>query len=353
MNFKSFRLRNFLRQWFDKVLRFRGGTVFNPPDSTIRPALFGILKKHALFWTLIFVLPPTSSWDSFILAQSQDSKHLPKEELKEVLRNSSFSKSAVSQVWPSNWSTGDFLFHSTVHESILRKHIDRLVLLPKEIEKSLGIELRECSIRVVVLSNAHEYDRYVSLHFPKAPKRRALFLQHRGPGLVLTYFHEDWIEDARHECTHAILHANGIRLPVWLDEGLAEYFEREQIDRRIHPVHFPAVVSQLRYGQVVDLEEFEQQDHVLDSKSYRDAWSVVAFLLHLNDESRQALQSFVQDRKTGAAAGLLSRRLSSDMRRHWRDRYVAFFKDSEPGDETVGEASLTRNIHLQSRSRVE
>ncbi len=353
MNSKLFRRRNFLRRWFDKVLRFRGDTVSNPPDSTILLDLFGIPKKYALFLRLSLALLLASSSDGVTFAQSPDSKPLPKEELKEVLRNSSFSKSAAPEVWPSQWSTGDFLFHSTVHESILRKQIERLVLLPKEIEESLGIELRECTIRVVVLSNVHEYDRYVSLHFPKAPKRRALFLQHRGPGLVLTYFHEDWIEDARHECTHAILHANGIRLPVWLDEGLAEYFEREQVDRRMHPVHFPAVVSQLRYGQVVDLEEFEQQDHVLDSKSYRDAWSVVAFLLHLNDESRHALQSFVQDRKTGAAAGLLSRRLSSDMRRHWRDRYVAFFKGSEPRDETVGEASLSRNIYLQSRSRVE
>ncbi|GIT30210.1 MAG: hypothetical protein Ct9H300mP1_22560 [Planctomycetaceae bacterium] len=32
-------------------------------------------------------------------------------------------------------------------------------------------------------------------------------------------------EDLRHEFTHGVLHSSLKRVPLWLDEGLAEYFE--------------------------------------------------------------------------------------------------------------------------------
>jgi hypothetical protein len=43
--------------------------------------------------------------------------------------------------------------------------------------------------------------------------------------MVFAYRGEDFETDLRHECTHALLNAALPVVPLWLDEGLAEYFE--------------------------------------------------------------------------------------------------------------------------------
>lgn len=230
--------------------------------------------------------------------------------------------------WPASWSDGWLHVHSATTDSQLPALTHRLTTLPLEIEQVLAIKLSNANVRLVVLANEMEFDQYTKKNFPGLPKRRALFVQNRGPGLVLTYMHSDWLTDARHECTHALLHASGIKLPLWLDEGLAEYFEVESTEKASHPTHRHAVASQLRYGQVVQIEDFEQLQNVtsLNPKEYRDAWSIVAFLLNHSDESKQALQAYIEDLRTGAAAGLLSRRLPAKSRENWRDDYLQYYR---------------------------
>ena len=235
--------------------------------------------------------------------------------------------------WPASWSDGWLQVHTTTTDSQLPEWTHRLTTLPIEIEQALAIKLANANIRLVVLANETEFDHYLKKNFPGLPKRRALFVQNRGPGLVLTYMHSDWLTDARHECTHALLHASGIKLPLWLDEGLAEYFEVESTEKGSHPIHRYAVASQLRYGQVVQIEDFEQSQNAtsLSPKEYRDAWSIVAFLLNHNDESKQALQAYIEDLRTGAAAGLLSRRLPAKSRSNWRDDYLQYYRSQSMG----------------------
>ena len=52
---------------------------------------------------------------------------------------------------------------------------------------------------------------------------------------VYAYRHPELPIDLRHECTHALLHANLPMVPLWLDEGLAEYFEMPEAERRVRP----------------------------------------------------------------------------------------------------------------------
>lgn len=232
---------------------------------------------------------------------------------------------------PSKWSNccqyGSFAIYSTVAAAKLHPVALKLEQLPKQIATELGVGLSSEVVRVVVLQNVEEYEWYLSRHFPSVPKRRALFIQNRGQSLVITYFHSDWIEDARHECTHALLHQSGIQLPLWLDEGLAEYFETDHSVSWQHPIHGPAVRAQLRFGQIVQLEELEElRLETLDAKGYRDAWSVVAFLLNQGADGRSALQIYIGDLQKGTAAGFLSRRLSEGTRRTWREQFIQFYQ---------------------------
>lgn len=244
---------------------------------------------------------------------------------------STLSDSEISQsdtMWPTIWKSELFSIYSTVAAATLEPIASKLEPLPRQISEELGVSLRQDIVRVVVLRNVDEYEWYLKKHFPNVPKRRALYVQSRGQSLVITYFHRDWIEDARHECTHALLHQSGIQLPLWLDEGLAEYFETDHSISWQHPIHSPAIRAQLRFGQVVQLEELEaMRIETLDAKGYRDAWSVVAFLLNQGSDGRSAMQAYLADLQKGTAAGFLSRRLTESTRLAWREQYTRFYQE--------------------------
>ena len=70
-----------------------------------------------------------------------------------------------------------------------------------------------------------QHRTYIEAHYPDIPYRRALFIKEHGLAGLYAYRHADLAVDLRHECTHAMLHASLPYVPLWLDEGLAEYFE--------------------------------------------------------------------------------------------------------------------------------
>jgi hypothetical protein len=230
--------------------------------------------------------------------------------------------------WNATTTYSPFVLYSTLDLQRIESLAKKLEGYQKELQDVLELSFSIDEIKIVVLRDKLEYDSYLEEHFSKLPKRRALFVQHRGPGLVLTYLHDDWTVDARHECAHAMLHSCRTKLPSWLDEGLAEYFETSLPDRLAHREHAQGVLAQIRYGQVPSIEELEQWhvDEALESKQYRDAWSVVAFLLHHSPESRAAFQQYLLDLQSGSAAGYLGRRLSRELRQDWRKEFLRFYQ---------------------------
>jgi hypothetical protein len=86
-------------------------------------------------------------------------------------------------------------------------------------------------IQVYLFENRDQYERFMRSQYPDLPMRRAFFVaQPRGVGggddlLVYTFLGDHLRQDLRHELTHAMLHSVLKDVPLWLDEGLAEYFE--------------------------------------------------------------------------------------------------------------------------------
>ncbi len=244
-----------------------------------------------------------------------------------VPSTASASSGAMASRWPYQERVGQFHVHSTVPIAKLEMHLLYLSTLPKELSTSLAISISEQPIHLVVLESRESLDSYVNRLLPDAPSRRALYIRHRGPGLVLTYFNPGWVTDARHECTHALLDASGVKVPQWLDEGLAEYFETASTNPLKHATHGAAVQSQIRYGQVADIQQLEHTDSntALTAKDYRDAWSVTAFALNSSDQTRSIFQKYLQDLQSERAAGLLSHRLQPAVR-SWREDFTQFFR---------------------------
>lgn len=242
-----------------------------------------------------------------------------------LLKESSASRHSL---WPIHFTRDQFAVYSTVSMLTLEPHLEALRTLPTELAETLKIQIAATPIHIVVLSDRASLDLYAKKVLPNAPSRQALYIRHRGPGLVLTYFHKNWIQDVRHECTHALLDASGLTLPIWQDEGLAEYFETSSGQLIHHASHLKSVQQQIRFGQIVDLQTIEttEMQQGLDGKGYRDAWSIIAFLLNASTETRAKYQQYLQEQQSKQAARLLSHRIR-EANIHWRSQFATFFRN--------------------------
>ena len=80
-------------------------------------------------------------------------------------------------------------------------------------------------INVHIYADEWSYREQIARRLPKFPERRALFVETASSLDVYAYRGEHEGVDLRHEVAHGYLHAAVPNLPLWLDEGLAEYFE--------------------------------------------------------------------------------------------------------------------------------
>src|SRR5262249_19582241 len=109
------------------------------------------------------------------------------------------------------------------------------------------------------------------------------------------------------ELTHALLHAVLKEVPLWLDEGLAEFFEVPPGWNGVNLQH----LEQLRGQNRFDLDRLEQLTDVrqMNPAEYREAWAWTHLMLRAASPARQALVSYLQDLRGNPRAGPLRPRL--------------------------------------------
>src|SRR5690606_3165682 len=98
------------------------------------------------------------------------------------------------------------------------------------------------------------------------------------------------------------------QLPLWLDEGLAEYYEVAPDERAAGSPYASSVRWNVRFGYIPDLEKLERlrELHEMGRDEYRDAWAWTHFLLHGSDTSRGALGAYLKQIEEGPEPGSLS-----------------------------------------------
>jgi hypothetical protein len=213
--------------------------------------------------------------------------------------------------WPDQWQTGQFICHADFPLAPVHSVISGMPVLQQDLARLLGIEISRQPIHVFLFQHQATYEAYVKYHFPNAPTRKALFIKERGMCMVFAYRGKDFQLDLRHECTHALLNATLPMVPLWLDEGLAEYFEVPVQQRIADNPHLSLVTWSARFGQVPDLARLEQLRDVgeMDRSHYRQAWAWVHFLLHGPPAARDELQRYLADIHALTPPGQLSLRL--------------------------------------------
>lgn len=196
-----------------------------------------------------------------------------------------------------------------------------------DVGTTLGLKPNDSPIVICLFATHASYVRYVSEHAPAGVNRRALFVKGEDAGFVYVYRHSGFETDLRHEVTHAILHSMLPFLPLWLDEGLAEYFEVRANRRSAANPHHSRMKWASRFGWKPNLARLESREQLSEfsAADYRESWAWVHFLLHGSKEGNQLLRSYLatiqRERPPGPLSGHLNRVFSdprSQLTRHLR-----------------------------------
>lgn len=196
----------------------------------------------------------------------------------------------------------------------LPKHhrlLDELRSQRSRLSATLGLAVSDEPIHVYLFPDAEDLDAYMRVYFPNLPQRRAFFVETDTRLTVYAYWGDRVAEDLRHEVAHGYLHAVVPRLPLWLDEGLAEYFEVPRGMNGVNQPHVEQLSAEFEQGRKPNLHRLEQMTDAgeLTQSDYAESWAWVHFLLESTPERRKVLQAYLQALTTPAEAGQLSARV--------------------------------------------
>ncbi|MEX0587111.1 MAG: DUF1570 domain-containing protein, partial [Pirellulales bacterium] len=100
-----------------------------------------------------------------------------------------------------------------------------LELVRTELMSVTGVELSDEQVHLSLFANRKRYTTFVSLETGDARRQRGVFINRDGQSQVYSFQQDQLAATLRHESTHALLHSALPYVPLWLDEGLASYFE--------------------------------------------------------------------------------------------------------------------------------
>jgi hypothetical protein len=168
-------------------------------------------------------------------------------------------------------------------------------------------------IHVYLFASPDEFNQFVQLRHPSFPTRRAFFLETDTQLQIYAQWGDRLAEDLRHEVTHGYLHSMVSNLPVWLDEGLAEYAEAPRGQHGLNREHLARIGEQIRMNRwAPDLARLENLDPASDltQAQYAESWAWVHFLLETRPERAAALCEYLAELRGKAAAEPLSAKLA-------------------------------------------
>lgn len=214
--------------------------------------------------------------------------------------------------WTDERDLGPYQVHAEFPLTDVRELVQDLGDLQNDLEKTLGLKCLPHSIDIHLFGSKRSYDNYLRTRIPEGVNRQALYVPGVDSGSVYAYRHRDLETDVRHETTHALLHSALPYVPIWIDEGLAEYFEIPESQRVVGHTHrkeLQNAIRYLRWKPSVEKLEAKRKLMDMDGKDYRDSWGIVHFLLNGPSEAKSALSIYFEEIQSGAPPTPLSENL--------------------------------------------
>jgi hypothetical protein len=207
---------------------------------------------------------------------------------------------------------GQLVFRSDFELSGRDRLVCELTEERDDVCETLNLPPSDNPITIFLFRDAKTYSEFLAARFPGVPPRRAFFVENDSKLQVYAHFSDRIAEDLRHEVAHAYLHGITPGLPLWLDEGLAEYFEMPRGRGGRNDPHI-ALLSDLaeHNGWQADLARLERLTHTaeMDQQNYAEAWAWAYFLLESTPERRKLLTDYLGElhARRGAVEPLAAR----------------------------------------------
>jgi hypothetical protein len=223
--------------------------------------------------------------------------------------------------------------------------ITELAELRLDILSTLNLPESKRPVVVYLFRDQRRYSEYMREKFPSLPVRRAFFVGTTSELAVYAYHGDNLATDLRHEYTHGVLHSSLKNLPLWLDEGLAEYFEPPRDRDHVNEEHVSRLTAALQGGWQPDLQRLEQLTSVseMQAMDYHEAWAWVYTMLKSDNGDAGQLVAFVHACKTEPAPKRLSQAVASTLSTG-KQRLIEKVAqlDGSTGGETVIPAAFKR-----------
>ena len=178
----------------------------------------------------------------------------------------------------------------------------------RELKVLVAVEPTGEPIQIILFRDQGSYLRYLASSIPQSQQRKAIFYRNGDVYQVYAYRSRTLTTDLRHEVTHAILHQHLPFLPLWIDEGLAEYLEEPE-SVRSDSSRTKTARWRARVGWAPSLQSLESIPNAesMNDDEYRDSWAMTCLLLNESEASRQALRDYLAVIHKGEAPGPFSK----------------------------------------------
>jgi hypothetical protein len=187
--------------------------------------------------------------------------------------------------------------------------------LRDQVYKELHLPSGAAVVKVYLFESEERYDRFMRAKYPDLPHRRAFFMvlptSLGGENLVVYAVWGERIQqiqqDLRHELTHALLNSVLKNIPIWLDEGLAEYFELPAERQGVNAGHLEMLRHPTDGPLKLDLARLEAigsaEVEKMNRPEYREAWAWVHLMLRSKPEAKAVLIAYLQQLRTARDMG--------------------------------------------------
>ncbi len=187
---------------------------------------------------------------------------------------------------------GQLVFHSDFELPPDHRLVRELTIERDDVYRYTRSPAEQRADRGVLVPRCGDLQRILEANFPNVPSRRAFFLETDTRLAVYAHWSDRVAEDLRHEVAHGYLHAAVPRMPLWLDEGLAEYFEVPRGQSGLNRPHVDLLSDMAEHENwrpnLPRLEKLTDAAQ-MDQRDYAESWAWVYFFFNSPPERRELL----------------------------------------------------------------
>ena len=180
--------------------------------------------------------------------------------------------------------------------------------------RRLALPCSDEPIHVYLFETAERFQGFMRLNHPEFPDRRAFFVETDARLSIYAQWGDRMGDDLRHEVTHGYLHSVVPNVPLWLDEGIAKFFEVPRGQRGLNRSLLDGLLARIEHEHwQPDLRRLEQfpSKYNMTQDDYAEAWAWVHFLMESRPECLELLRGYLADLRRDGAATPLCTRLTS------------------------------------------